>query len=77
MSSDAQKVEILFKKYSGVADTIPGANIGQEPPVNARAKIVPDVQIFAQSIPTPAPTNNLPLPSLIALGWLFNFKISL
>ena len=57
MANDSQKVELLFKKYSGVGDAYPGLAVDQELPVSARPKIIPALQIFAQEIPSTAPVD--------------------
>jgi hypothetical protein len=48
---------LLFKKYSGVVDTNSSFGVSDEPPVLAYPKIIPSVQIYAQQIPNPAPTD--------------------
>ena len=55
MSSDTQKVELLFKKYSGAVDAYVGVAVGGEPPVSARPRIIPSLQLFSQDIPATAP----------------------
>ena len=57
MASDAQKVELLFKKYSGAVDAYPGSAVSQEVPVPANSRIIPSLQIYAQPIPSVAPTD--------------------
>ena len=57
MSTDSQKTELLFKKYSGVVNAYPGATVNQEIPVSARPRIIPMLQIYAQDIPVTAPTD--------------------
>ena len=57
MSTDSQKVEVLFKKYLGAGDAYPGLSEDQDVPVNARPKIIPSLQILSQAIPSVAPTD--------------------
>ena len=57
MASQAQKVELLFKKYSGVGDAYPGYSVSQEVAVSALPAVIPALQIYAQNIPNVAPTD--------------------
>ena len=53
--TDPQKTEILYKKYNSIVDANPGGSYYTEPPVNARPRVYPSVQIFSQNIPSVAP----------------------
>jgi hypothetical protein len=56
MASEAQQLELLFKKYSGVGDAYPGLSVNKEVPVSARPGIFTS-QIYAETIPSVAPTD--------------------
>lgn len=53
--SDSIIENILFKKYSGVAETNINNTVNQEPPILAYPKIFPDVQIYNQPLPPTVP----------------------
>jgi hypothetical protein len=53
--SDAKKIEILYNKNIGVVTTYPGATVNQQKPNNTLSKIIPELQIFNQTIPSTAP----------------------
>ena len=55
--SNASKTEILYNKNLGAVTAVPNGTIAQQPGVNASAKIIPQLQIFNQSIPSVAPTD--------------------
>ena len=57
MATSAQQLEILFKKYFGVVDAYPGSSVGAEPPVSARPRVIPSLQVFSQAIPSSAPND--------------------
>ena len=52
-----QKLEILYNKKLGIATSIDGGTIQQQPPDNALPKIYPNLQIFTKPIPVTAPTD--------------------
>ena len=56
MASDSQKITLLYKKNFGVTDTQGTAAVSQES-ITSRARIIPSIQIFQQSIPTALPTD--------------------
>lgn len=55
--SDTRKTEILYNKNLGAVTALPSGTISQQPGVNASAKIIPQLQIFNQNIPSVAPTD--------------------
>lgn len=57
MADPNQVLELLFKKYSGVADAYPGLSVSKEVPVSARPGVIPSLQIYEQLIPPTAPTD--------------------
>ena len=57
MASDPKKIEILYKKYLGVADAKPGTDYTVEALGSARPKIIPNLQVYAESIPSVAPVD--------------------
>jgi len=56
MASDSQKITLLYKKNFGVTDSQTTAAVSQES-ITSRARIIPSIQIFQQSIPTNLPTD--------------------
>jgi len=55
--SNANKTEILYNKNLGAVTALPNGTIAQQPGVNASAKIIPQLQIFNQNIPSVAPSD--------------------
>lgn len=66
--SDAQKVEILYKKNLGIPTTFPGAQTTSEPTISALPSVIPDLQIFSQPIPSTAPTDLIEDASFVQVG---------
>ena len=60
--TDAQFIELLYKKFLGYPDGKPGNNYNSEVPVFARNKIIPTKQIYLDNIPAVAPNYS-------GLGW--------
>jgi len=57
--TQSEYVELLYKKYSGVVDASPGSAVPQEPPVSARPRVIPALQIWTQAIPATAPSEEI------------------
>lgn len=55
MSSDTEKIELLFKKNYGYPYARPGANLYSESAGNSAPRIYPSRQVFAQVVPPVAP----------------------
>ena len=63
--SDAKKIEILYNKNIGVVTTVPDGTVSQQKPNNTLSKIIPELQIFNQNIPSVAPGSTTGLTDLV------------
>jgi hypothetical protein len=54
--ASVDRLEVLFKKYSGVVDANPGLSVAAEPGVNAKPYVIAN-RIISQPIPAVAPTD--------------------
>ena len=55
MTSPFASLEFLLKKFIGTPDGYPGTNYAAESSGIARQRIIPDIQVFSQTIPSTAP----------------------
>jgi hypothetical protein len=57
MSSAITTTDVLFKKFLGTANALPGTAYVSEAAGSARPKVIASLQIMNQTIPATAPTN--------------------